>query len=317
MSKDTLHNLLDRTNLSIPFSEVIFYIEQTFPSLGKIQEYTPINEGYEDANILLTTDKGKYVLKLFLKERSQKNIQDYINVLSGLNSKSIPTIQLVKSTHGYLEQINNTFFMITEFFEGSNFTETTPTLEDIRIITSYLAQINTLQLHVEECYDSWGNKNLLKEYQENEDKLSTDQKDFIKPVIENYKTIDFSNLTTSFIHGDMQRKHVLKNNRGEYCILDFGCMSYGSKVIDLSTFIAWFCLQPDTIDRKEEIEKLVITEYSKTHNLSSYELEILPTLVAGAYTAYFMKTAVLITEGDASEETLTWNNLAKEMLSHY
>lgn len=316
---DNLKKLLSRTDLKLPFENFLKIIENDCPSLGKVKNYQTINEGYEDANIKIETDTGIFVLKIFSNERDLQNIFDYINIIEKLSDLNVPTLKLVPATKGKLGIIKNNlktvYYFISEFFSGKNFQNSTPTLEDISIITQYLGKINTIQDKVKECYDSWGNKNLFQEYSQTHQFLVSQQDEFIKPIINEFKNIDFSQFSTSFIHGDMQRKHVLKNNQNKYCILDFGCMSYGPKIIDLSTFLAWFCLTPDNYQNYQLIFNTVLKEYSKFHHLSDYEINTIPSLVKASYAAYFLKTSVLINQGDNTSETKEWLKTSTEMLS--
>ena len=315
---NNIQKLLDRTNLNIPFDEFLKDIQNKFVSLGNIENYLPINEGYEDANFILNTSTGKFVLKIFLSDRKIENINSYIKILRECKNVGVPTTELLTDFNGGLGFTESneikTYYIITKFFEGNNFQNTTPTLNDIKTVTSYISKLNTLDFDVTAEYDSWGIKNFAKEYEIKKDKLTPDQNLLIKNNYENYLKIDMSNFSKSVIHGDMQRKHVIKNSNGQYCILDFGCMTYDYKVIELATYLAWFCLQEDTWKDKDLIYKEVLDIYNLTHHLSDNEIKIIPTLVKVSYSAYFMTTSVMINEGDKSEETLDWHDRSKRML---
>ena len=56
--------LLARTNLKIPFVRFIAIVEEMFLSIGTINSFLPISEGYEDAIFILDTTTGKYVFYL-------------------------------------------------------------------------------------------------------------------------------------------------------------------------------------------------------------------------------------------------------------
>ncbi len=308
--------LLSRTTLAIPFSKFIKEVEVVYPKIGTIMEFRPIMIGYEDANFLLTTTTGKYVVKLFLKERSKENVQSYIRILMEAQAVGVPVTKLITGTKGNLSFSTNdsTPYCITEFFEGDDFQNRTPTIEDMLQVTQYLSNLNTLHFPVTEAYDSWGNKNLIAEYDKNKGQLSREENDLIVPVVEEARNLDFSQFHASVIHGDMQRKHVLKNTKGEYCLLDFGCAANGPKVIELSTFFAWFCLGEDTWSKREEIINKVIALYMPVHNLSQYERDALAILTKAAYAAYYLKTSILLREGDISRETKDWHDESSKML---
>jgi len=313
-----VNTLLKRTNLRITFNKFLNNVQSKFSTIGNIKDYSPINEGYEDANFILNTSTGKFVLKIFLADRKIENINSYIKILNESKNISFPTTDIISDYNNGLGIVENTkaktYYILTKFFEGSNFQNITPTIEDIQNITYYLSQLNTLNFNVVSEYDGWGIKNFAKEYENKNDKLTTDQKLLVKNNLDNFIKIDMKGFSKSVIHGDMQRKHVIKDKNNNYCILDFGCMAYSEKVIELSTYLAWFCLQEDTWKDRDLIIKNILDIYNKVHNLTSKEIESLPTLIKASYSAYYMTTSVMINDGDESEETLDWHKRSKKML---
>lgn len=310
--------LLQRTNLSPVFSEFLHEVERQYPAVGKVMHYEPIVEGYEDANIKIDTDRGLFVVKIFSKARTAENCQSYIKILEESNRVGVPVVDLVSGKVGPLGEYRNknrtSRFIVTEFFKGQNFERITPTLKDMKILTNHLAKLNSFQFSVSESYDSWGNKNLLKEYAQNRYQLRPEQDNLLRSAVSQYTHVDTSRFSKGVIHADMQRKHVLKNMKRDYCILDFGCARHDGKVFELSTYLAWFCLGIDTWGHKDEIVHKVTREYLKTHKLSEYELEALPVLTEAAFAAYFLKASVLTNIGDGNQETAQWLELSKELL---
>jgi len=319
---DQTENLLDlllkRTNLNIPFDDFLRRIEASYPNIGKIRDFEPIPEGYEDANVKLLTTRGAYALKIFTSERSEGNLHSYVEVLAEADKISVPAPELIKGRRGFLGLIRHrsvkTYYILTKFFEGEDFRNVAPTLSEMVEIAHYLAKLNTLNFSVAGLYDSWGNANLLQEYKKNKRKITPEQDSLIAPVVRKVASLDYSEFSQSVIHGDLQRKHVLKSKDGKYCILDFGCMRFDGKVFELSTHLAWFCLAPNTWGLKDEIVKEVVKKYTSIHQLTTYERGALPFLTEAAYVSYYLKTSTLTNEGDMSKETIEWRRSSKEML---
>ena len=315
---DKLSIIIPRTDITLPFEEVIREIEKSYPSIGKIESYEPIVEGYEDANIKLQTNTGTFILKLFSAKKTPENAISYTKLLLEAHTLDIPVPKLVEGINGYLQYITNehsrTPYFLTRFFDGQNFQNRTPSLIDMITIVHYISLLNTLNFPVASSYDSWGNKNIVAEYDKHKDKVASDKRKLIEEVVEQVRALDFTRFQKGVIHGDMQRKHVLKNKSEQYCLLDFGCMANDAIVIDISTYLAWFCLAEDTWDRRDEIIRLVLKEYGKQHTLSDYELHAIPLLIRAAYAAYFFKTSILINNGDMSDETNEWHEAAERML---
>lgn len=310
--------LLKRTNLDISFDEFLDDVQSKFASIGTIESYSPINKGYEDANIILNALNGKYVLKIFFAERNLKNINSYIKILRECKNVGVQTTEILTDYNeglGLFEYGDvKTYYIITKFFEGKNFQNTTPAIDDIKKVTQLLSKLNTLDFEVDKEYDAWGLKAFPDEYKVKKNRLTPEQDLLIKGIFTDYTKLDMSNFSKSVIHGDMQRKHVIKNDTNEYCIIDFGCMAYDYKVIELATYLAWFCLQEDTWKDKNTIYKEVLSIYNSIHNLTELELQALPLLTRASYSAYYMTTSVMINEGDTSEETRDWHDRSKKML---
>lgn len=312
-----LKKLLSRTALGTKFDEFLEEVKKNY-GFKDIYSYAPILEGYENANIKLNTDQGAFVIKIFSKDVSDEEAEGDIKVITEARKNKIPLTKLRESNDGFLarsKQQNATVkYMMMDFFEGQNFENQTVCNADITQVTDFIARLNLFTFPVKYTYDSWGNKNLIEEYEKNKEKVSHEAFDAIAPVMENLSKIDFSGFSRSIIHGDMQRKHILKNKKGEYCILDLGCMRNDARVYDLSIHFAWYCLCYDTWERRDEVVKNVLETYQKIIPLTQSEINSLPVLTQAAYAAYYLKTTLLIQEGDNYQETLDWHNAAKEML---
>lgn len=315
MSDNSFKKLLRRTALTVPFQTFLSSLSNTYPQLGSIKKYEPVLVGYEAANILLKTSNGEYFLKIFESDRDRKNIDSLILVHIQASKIGVPVPQLVNGKDGYLsifQDVSEVPYFITEKFEGKTFEFNEPTLEDMSKVCQYLALLNTLSFPVVEEYDPWGNKNIVREYDNLQGFL--DEKKEVALIVEAVRSLPLSRFSKGVIHGDLQTKHVIKNSQGEYCILDFGCMSLDAKVIELSTFLAWFCFSEKNWVNHSEIIQKMISIYSKIHHLTGEEISSLPILVRSAYASYYLKTSQLIAEGDNSDETKKWNTSAHKLL---
>lgn len=317
-STTQMNHLLQRTALVSPFPLFLKDLQHIYPTLGDITDVLPIMEGYESANILLQCGSRRYVLKIFEKTREKENIDAMVKILIEAPGVGVPTFELVEGVQGklsrYQDEGKDIYYYLTKFFEGENYDQRSPSESEIEDITRLLSELHTLSFPVVEAYNSWGNKNLVKEFEKRKATISSEIKSLIVPVVEECRKVDMAEFSKSVIHGDMQRKHVFRNSSGEYCIFDFGCMSYDAKVIDVSTYLAWFCFGIDTWKDHHRIMHDVIATYTQTHPFSEKELQALPVLTRASYASYLLITSDKIAAGDTSEETTMWNHQAKELL---
>lgn len=306
--------LLSRTALTIPLPDFLTIVAQNYPAIQQITKTTPILEGYESANYILEATSGTYVLKIFEKNRDPANIHSMVKVIQDAHNIDVPVPEFVRNNQDVvLGQYTDPsgagiYYWLTRFFDGANFENRTPDMADISAVTQFLARLNTLQFPVTEAYDSWGTNNLVREYEQHAGSLSAEVKQVVEPIVYQLKSIDTTGFLKVVIHADIQRKHVFKNATGDYILLDFGCVRNDLLLYEVSMFLAWFCYGQDVMQQVLEI-------YGKIHPFSEAEVQALPLFMKGTYAAYYMKTSLLIADGDNSEETKVWHEKAKRMLA--
>ena len=307
--------LLSRTTLPLSqFHDLLREIEKIYP-VGKIVKSEPLVYGYEDANFLLKTDHGRYALKIFASDMERTYVAAHGKIIGAANKLKIPSPKILQAREGDLiTETMGQFVMITEMFEGESFAKKPPEMKDMLAVTRAIAKLNQRQEKLVVGYDSWGNANLMREYKRDQDRVGREVKDLIKPVLDQLRKIDTTTFTHGLIHGDIQPNHVLKNERGEYCILDFGVARYDAVVSELSTHLAWFCLSKESWGNYDKIVGKILTEYTKVIKLGREEIATIPLLIAASYAAYYFRTSILIGEGDNSQETREWNQKAKGLM---
>lgn len=308
--------LLSRTTIGLPeWSTFLPKVERVYPAIGHIKNAKPLVFGYEDANFWLKTTKGEYVLKVFAADMARTYVEAHGKTIALCNKLGIPSPRLITAKgEKKIAEVEGQLVMVTQMFKGDNFTKKVVTGRDQLVITRALAKLNQQQKHWEVGYDSWGNANLMRELKRDQDRASQEVKDKIKSVVDRLRQLDTAEFCHGLIHGDIQPNHVLKNERGEYCILDFGVARYDAVVYELSTHLAWFCLSEKSWKNYAVILKRVITEYTKLIRLRQAEIDVIPVLIAASYASYYLRTSILIAEGDASRETREWNRGAGRLL---
>lgn len=107
-------------------------------NLGNYLSDEIILVGYEDFNSILTTDNGKYCVKIFNKERIFSDVKTYINRIKLANIVDIKTSKLYKRNNDILCEIsldNVTFRLcVFEYVDGKSFYDLNeiPTEEEIK-----------------------------------------------------------------------------------------------------------------------------------------------------------------------------------------
>ncbi|MEK6964202.1 MAG: phosphotransferase [Nanoarchaeota archaeon] len=252
--------------------------------LGDYKNYQELKGGLQALNVKVETDKGVYVVKVFSPDTPLKEIETQVKGLTEFKRTMVPVPELIPHSQGMIytsEDTTPTSLYVTSFFEGQDFTKLEPNSSDLQHIGQYLARIHSLSFPIEPTYDEWGTANLIHEFEKKKDCLTPKDRRVVEPIVQSYSQLKLADFRQSIIHGDLQRQHVLKNKRGEHCVLDLGCMSQASSVIDLAICLAHFSLNPAQ-------EKELIDAYHQERPLEERERAALPLLVQATYATYYI-----------------------------
>jgi len=279
--------LLIRVNLQISLDQLAGQIVKEF-NLGELMKFVPLPVGYEELNCLLGTSRGKYIVKIFSKDKTLPIINSNVTALIEYSRGGVPVPKLYQDkADNFLYQIKNNpkaYLVVMDYFAGKKFTEVEPTTLDLINVTKILAAIHKLSFKTSANYDIWLTIHLDKEFAKKYQYLSLENLQLIKPVIKQFQTIDYNRLTKSVVHYDLHRENAMKGNQGKYCILDLASTDYSYKVFDLATFMALFCLDyKKPYAENQKIYQLVLKTYLEAGKLNDYEKNILPLLIKASY----------------------------------
>lgn len=312
-----MDSYLSRINLTLPVPNILHQVVQAF-ELGKLFRFSIFKRGYEDVNIKLTTTKGIYVVKIFSKLRPPSFIKSYIEILTLLTEKNLPTPKLLPVNNSYVYTIQDgkkqSQLCVMNHFSDISLLDQPSTKKDILFIAELLGKLHTITTPVYSDYDSWGAVNITSEYIKNARYIPTKYQPTVEKTVELYSAIDLSGFRKSLIHGDIQKEHVLKDNRGNLCVIDWGCVSNNPSVVDLGIFYAQFGIHL-SLDLLRSIISESLKIYVTQSPLSSKEIASIPVMMRAHHAAYLMKTSYLIYgEHDASQQTHDWFNFSSQGL---
>jgi len=205
------------------------------------------------------------------------------------------------------------WMLVMEFFEGKDFIEQPPTLEDIKNVAKYLVKINSSKLERQPVYDPWQPHYLDRSYLESKDLINVSKRGLLEELLYKFSKIDQTKLVKSVIHADFMRNNLLKNTKGDYCLLDFGVVNAGPRLSDLAVFLAGFCMNPyDSLEKNSLCYQTGLTAYDREINLTDYEKEHLGTMVQAAYACFYLPALYeKKIEDNQTEENNYWIQLGK------
>ncbi|HUW21104.1 MAG TPA: phosphotransferase [Candidatus Bathyarchaeia archaeon] len=297
-------------------------------NLGGIRLMRGIEEGYEDVNIELRTDKDRYVLKLLVnyltkQARSREEAKYYVYVMDQFAKGGIRVPRLYTSKEG--KNLYELSFgkdnkilrvIVMEFFEGKHFFEITPTLEDMQNISLILGDLHSLDFPLQEnVYDDpWQPQFLHKHFKVHSKIFPLKERQIFEEMVEKVRLLKLGKYNKTPTHGDIMRNNVMKNTDGEYCLLDFGVVTKNYWIIDLALFLAGFCLDPklDTDTNQKTYDE--VTDSYARHRLVDVDFkDDLHLLTSASYGAFYLAATIeKEVERNLSAENKYWINLGRK-----
>lgn len=308
-----MDSYLSRINISLSVPEILRDVILVY-RLGKIIRFSIFERGYEDVNIKLTTTSGVYVVKIFSKLRPKNFIKSYIEILTLLTEKNLPTPKLLPVNNAYVYTLYNdgkqSQLCVMNHFSDTSLLDQPPDKKDFLVIAKFLGKLHTITVPVYSDYDSWGLVNITSEYTKNAQYVPTEYRSVVNKTVKSYKAIDVSNFKKSLIHGDIQKAHILRNEKDDLCVIDWGCMSNNPSVADLGIFYSQLGTHL-SISSLQSIVADSLKIYLQESPLSSKEIASIPTFMRASHAAYLIKTSYLIFgEHDTSQQTQDWFNFS-------
>lgn len=326
--------------LNLSQAEMLAVIEKAVEAfdLGQLIAADGIEVGYEDVNIILQTSKGKFLLKILIdfilkKPRSTEASERYVETMESFRADGIALPRLYPvvgnvadqpstvSNYLLLQQVPHNaepvWMLVMEFFEGQDFIERKPNLDDMQTIAKYLVKINNSKLQRQPVYDPWQPHYLDRSYDEAEALLAGPTKILVEEVLKKFNQIDQQQLPIAVIHADFMRNNILKNDQGEYCLLDFGVVNSGPRISDLAVFLAGFCMDPEeSLANNRLAYQTGLAAYEQVIKLTDYERQHLGTMVRAAYACYYLPALVeKMVEENLTEENDYWIRLGEAGLA--
>lgn len=277
--------------------------------------------GYEDFNYILNTTKGKYCVKIFNKERTNKDVNNYIDRIDLAATLNIntPKVYRVKNNCLQIIDINNNQYRLCvfEYVNGKSFYDLNeiPTEKEIKEIIKQMVYIHNSKLDSEYIYDKWTITNFIEEYKDKKNYLDKKYIDIFNKLTNRLEKVDFNKLVYSFVHGDIISSNVMKDKNNKLWIIDFAVSNYLPRIVDLAVTSCNLCLNPNSKVKTIESTKMILEEYQKYIKLNEYELETFPLFYDLANAMGILQISYLNSIGEASDEDKFWLEESEKGLS--
>ena len=269
----------------------ISYINKKF-DIEKIIDFQGIRQGIENTNYLLRSKKKKFILTIFEKRVSKKEIPFFIKLMAELKySKINCPIPQKKKDGGYLLKIKNKTACIVSFLKGKD-------KKSLNFKNCYEIGKMIAEMHLFTKKINLSRKNsmsirylnpLLKSIRFKSKKFTNIEK-FLKSNFKDIKTKWPVSLPKGIIHGDLFIDNIFFRNNRLSGVIDFYFAANDYFMYEIAICINALCFDKKKskfVINKKKIKNL-IKGYEKIRRISINEKKSLNILCRGAAMRYFM-----------------------------
>jgi Ser/Thr protein kinase RdoA (MazF antagonist) len=287
-------------------------------SIGKYKTHSVVPVGYEDFNLILTTDKDKFFVKIFAIFRELKNReQRSVDIMRHVLDVGVQHPKLYKSSQGYLHKIKisgTTFKLcVMQYIEGKSFHElkAKPTVKEAQFLIQQAALINSVDLKPSKLYDMWAIANFLREYEQKKKYLTKGDVELVEPLVKPFAALDVESLPHCLVHGDIISTNVMKDKQGELYIIDFSVANYYPRIQELAVLLCDLLFDPKSPAKSGELYDFALAEYQKYIPLSPKERSALPLYVRVGHAMHILGASTAIAKSGNFPENQYWLSLGR------
>lgn len=245
-------------------------------NLGEYVAHRSFEEGTDQTNLLLETDRGKYAFRYY-ETRLLEYALFEINILKYLAEHAFPCpAPIANKTGEFVGMYNNKPFALFEFLEGIHSNEPDVYKQIARVYGKLHKITSEYVPEYSEVRDSYDQISILHDATVNAQKLNSAEAEirlgWVKSEIAKLQTV--KDLPKGVVHGDSRPENFLHQDGKLTGVLDFDQSSYTYLLYELTGMISrWAWPEGGALDF--EIAKDIINEYEKHRKLVDVEKELL------------------------------------------
>jgi len=256
-------------------------------NLGKLINYQGIQQGIENTNYLVNTDKGKYILTIYEKRVEEKDLPFFIALMRNLFDAGFPSPEPIINKNGnYITEVLNKKAAIVSFLNGTAKKELSS--ENCYEIGMYAAKMHTVtkKLSVRRenklSINSW--RKIYNNVQKNCSKIYPNLDKIIEKNLEEIENNWPKNIPSGIIHADLFPDNIFFTKNKLSGIIDFYFSCYDFYALEIAICLNALCFEGKNANLSFNVTKAksFIDGYSSIRNLAQEEKNHLKILCQGA-----------------------------------
>jgi Ser/Thr protein kinase RdoA (MazF antagonist) len=286
--------------------------------LGPPDSFSVIALGYEDCNVQVETERGRFLAKMFSIARTPENRERYVTTMrkvlaAGVSHPALHTNSdgnVVFSTHGIS-------MVAMDYIDGQSFwaNDRIPNDAELNEVLKQASIINAMPYHPTYCFDSWAVPHIRQLYDDVKAFVAPEDLRLAEIAIAQYQEIPVDELPHSFVHGDFTKANVMTDNSGRVYILDFAVSNRYPRIQELAVIAANLLHSNTSPTSLPDRCQRVATGYQVFTPLTDFELSSLYAYSLAAVTAEFLGAhREHHINGITTKETEGWMRLGRDGL---
>ena len=261
-------------------------------NIDEIKSFQGIKKGIENTNYLLKTKKKKFILTIFEKRVSSREIPFFMKLMDNLNQSKISCPKPLKDKNGnYLIKLKNKTACVVTFLKGKD--KQTLNIDNCYQVGKVISQMHSITKKLNlSRKNSMGIKNLnplLKSIKFKSKKNSNLEK-FLIQNLSNIKKNWPSKLPSGIIHGDLFIDNIFFNKDKLSGVIDFYFAANDFFMYEIAICINALCFDKKKNKFKINKQKVknLIKGYESLRKITIKEKNALNILCRGAAIRYLL-----------------------------
>ena len=256
-------------------------------NLGKVLSYKGIQEGIENTNYSIQTEKGRFILTLYEKRVDEKDLPFFIGLMKNLFDKNFPSPEPIINKNGnYINKIVDKKAAVISFLEGQTKKVLTP--NDCFQVGIYTAK---LHLITKTLTGKRENKLSLNSWRDIYNKVKKDcsniHKNLPKVIEKNLEEIEKNwpkDIPSGIIHADLFPDNIFFKNNKLSGIIDYYFSCNDTYAFEIAVCLNALCFEGKNENLSFNVTKAkkFIDGYSSIRKLTKKEKTSLKILCQGA-----------------------------------
>jgi len=283
--------------------------------IGNVEKFNAIEVGYEDCNVAIKTESGKYVAKMFAKTRTPDDIERYATIMQKVVKAGVNHPELLStSQNSSVFAANGVSAVLMRFVEGKTFYELDRAPDDAerQAVLEQIKRVGGINYQPTYLFDSWAIPNIRAMLDKVRQFVASEDLQLAEQVVELYEAIPVDTLPHAFVHGDCTKANVMKGDDGKIYVFDFSVANWYPRIQELAVIVANLLHDKTDTRSLQETCQIVISEYS---SLTDEERQYLPVYaLAGIAMEFLGAHQEKYINGIDNDENNYWMSLGREGL---